>query len=135
MISLGAASRPTRCRPNSTTRGGVRIGQKITLADSRYVGYDGPALRRAAVIFREQDTAHRRLSRALVRASNTCAPRGRRIAEHQRQVDLLRAQLGAGRGRLRFADLFRETESVLTGILPCIAMSPYAVAHSPPRHL
>jgi hypothetical protein len=104
------------------------IGQEITLADSRYAGHDGPALRRAAVTFREQDTAHRDDSRALVRAQHLRVAR-RRIAEHQRQVDLLRAQLGAGRGRLRFADLFRETESVLTGIYPCIAMSPYAVAH------
>jgi hypothetical protein len=103
------------------------IGQEITLADPRYAGHDGPTLRRHASTFRELDVARRSESRALVRAQHQRVAR-RRIREHARQVDLLRSQVGAGRGRLRFADLFREAESVLTAVRPCVAMSPYAVA-------
>ncbi|MEI2765412.1 MAG: DEAD/DEAH box helicase [Dermatophilaceae bacterium] len=103
------------------------VAQQIASTDPRYRDHDGPLLHAAAARLRELDTARRDGLAVQIRAEVDRRVQAQ-IAVHHRQAELLRVQGAAQRRLLPFADLFRETEDVLTALRPCLAMSPYAVA-------
>ncbi len=101
----------------------------VTRQDRRYAAHDGTALHAAARHLRELDGHAREVDAQRIRGAVDLRAR---IAarENPRQTDLLHAQAATastGPG-LPFADLFRETEQLLTALRPCLAVSPYALA-------
>ena len=103
------------------------LAQEVSATDPRYRDHDGPRLHAAAARLRTLDVARRDALAIEVRADVDRRARAQ-LAAHPRQAELLRVQGAAQRRLLPFADLFRETEDVLTALRPCLAMSPYAVA-------
>ena len=129
---LAARGVPTdRSRPRSSTSGGPRSRQEITVRDPAYGAHDGEGLRRDVAEFAEADRAHLAATVARVRAAVARNVR-EVLADHPAHEALVRAEAGKARRHRPLRDLMPQAATTLTAIKPCWAMSPLVVASTLP---